>query len=222
MAELPKDEPFGSSAFFRPFSRREVKRMKKVIYVTFFVSMLTFFSDSVAQDLPRLFSGRIQTVDNAGRTIDVMTGDKSMVFQISKDTMIKTDYGDDMPFSQLKPTMSVVVEYMKEGDSVHPLSVKVNTLPSGFGKKQTAEQRFCGRIQNVEDTGRNIVVTDGEKTMAFHISQDTKTNVPFANFKNGMPVKVEYLRKGGINQTLSINARAMTRGAGKKQKVGKK
>jgi len=189
--------------------------MKKVIYVTFFVSMLAFFSGSMAQDLPQLFSGRIQTIDNANGTIDVMAGDKTMVFHISKDTKIKTDYGEDMLFSQLKITMSVVVEYMKEGDSIHPLSVKVNTLPSGYSKFQK-QQQFNGVIQNVEEAGRNIVVTDGKKTMAFLISQDTKSNVPITDLKSGTPVKIEYLYKGAINQTLSINAKAKSKGIGKK------
>jgi len=195
--------------------------MKKVIYVTFFVSMLAFFSGSVAQDLPRLFSGRIQTVDNAGRTIDVMTGDKTMVFQISKDTKIKTDYGDDMPFSQLKTTMSVVIEYMKEGDSIHPLSVKVNTLPSGYAKFQK-QQQFNGVIQTVEGGLRNIVVADGGKTMVFHIYPDTKINVPIADLKSGTPVNVEYSKMGGHNHPLSINAIAKSKGTGIKQKAGKK
>ncbi len=192
--------------------------MKKIIYVTFFVSMLAFFSGSLAQDLPRLFSGRIQTVDNAGRMIEVMTGDKSMVFQISKDTKIKTDYGDDMHFSQLKITMSVVVEYMKEGDNIHPLSVKVYTLPTGDAKNQK-QQQFSGVIQTVEEGLRNIVVTDGQKTISFHLSQDTKTNVPIADLKPGVLVKVGYLYKGAINQTLSINAsiaRAKSKDTGKK------
>ena len=189
--------------------------MKRVIYVTFFVSMLAFFSGSVAQDLPRLFSGRIQTVDNANRMIDVMTGDKSMAFQISKDTKIKTDYGDDMPFSQLKITMSVLVEYMKEGDYIHPLSVKVNTLPSGFTtnqrQPQPQPQQFSGLIQNVEEAGRNIVVTDGGKTMVFHIYPATKINVPIADLKSGTPVNVEYSKMGGHNHSLSINASLVNR-----------
>ncbi len=197
--------------------------MKKIIFVTFFVSMLAFFSGSLAQDLPRLFSGRIQTVDNAGRMIDVMNGDMSMVFQISKDTKIKTDYGDDMHFSQLKITMSVVVEYMKEGDNIHPLSVKVYTFPSGVttNQKQPNQRQFSGVIQNVEEAGRNIVVTDGQKTLAFHISQDTKSNVPIADLKSGTPVKIDYLYKGAINQTLSIDAKAKSKGT-RKQKVGSK
>jgi hypothetical protein len=218
-----KGGTFGSSAFFRPFSRKEVKRMKKVIYVTIFVSLLAFFSSSGAQDLPRLFSGRIQKVDSAGGTIVVMVGEKTMVFQISKDTRIKTDLGEDMPFNQLQVTMSVVVEYMKEGDKIHPLSIKVNTLPTGYAKNKK-QQQFDGVIQKVQEEGRNIIVADGEKTMNFPILQDTKINVPFAELKSGMPVSVEYLKKGALNYPLSINARstkAMSRGTGKKQKGGK-
>ena len=195
--------------------------MKKLIYGAFFVSILAFFSVSVAQDLPRLFSGRIQTVDNASETIAVRTGDNTMAFQISRETRIKTDFGEDVPFNQLKATMSVVVEYMKEGDTIHPFSIKVNTLPSGYASNRKLQQ-LCGVIQTVEEGGRNIVVTDGQKTMAFHISQDTKTNVPISDLKSGTRVKIDYLYKGAINQTLSINAKAKSKGTGKKQTAGNK
>jgi len=202
----------------------EVKSMKKLIYGAFFVSMLAFFSVSVAQDLPRLFSGRIQTVDNAGGTIVVRTGDNTMVFQISRDTRIKTDFGEDMLFNQLKTTMSVVVEYMKEGDNIHPLSVKVNTLPSGYGNSQKLQQ-FSGMIQTVEEGGKNIVVSDGVKTMVFHIYQDTKTNVPITDLKSGTRVCIRYSAMGALNHPLSIyakNAKAMSKATGKKQTGGKK
>jgi hypothetical protein len=198
--------------------------MKKFIFVTFFVSMLAFFSGSVAQDLPRLFSGRIQTVDNAGGTIVVMAGEKTMVFQISKDTRIKTDFGEDLLVSQLKMTMSVVVEYMKEGDTIHPLSIKVNTLPSGYANSQKL-QRFSGVIQTVEEGGKNIVVSDGEKTMVFHIYQDTKTNVPITDLKSGTRVCIRYSAMGALNHPLSIyakNAKAMSKATGKKQTGGNK
>jgi hypothetical protein len=195
--------------------------MKKNFYVIFILIMCAFSSGSVAQDLPRLFSGRIQTVDNAGGTIVVRTGDNTMVFQISKDTRIKTDFGEDMPFNQLKTTMSVVVEYMKEGDTIHPFSIKVNTLPSGYANNRKLQQ-LCGVIQTVEEGGRNIVVTDGQKTMAFHISQDTKSNVPISDLKSGTRVKIDYLYKGAINQALSINAKAKSKGTGKKQTGGNK
>lgn len=198
--------------------------MKKFIYATIFVSMLAFFSGSVAQDLPRLFSGRIQTVDNASGTIVVRTGDNTMAFQISRDTRIKTDFGEDMLFNQLKMTMSVVVEYMKEGDTIHPLSIKVNTLPSGYANSKKLQQ-FSGVIQTVEEGGKNIIVSDGEKTMAFHIYQDTKTNVPFTDLKKGTQVCIRYSAMGALNHPLSIyakHAKAMRKGTGKKQTGGNK
>jgi hypothetical protein len=176
--------------------------MKKVIYVAFFVSLLAFLSISVAQDLARIFSGRIQTIDAAARTIVVMSGEKAMVFRISENTTIKTDYGEKLAFTELKITMSVTVEYTKEGDNIHPLSVKVSTMPKGIGKKQ--KQEFSGKIQSVDDATRTIVVTGGGGTETFHIFQDTKLNVPFAELKNGTPVNVEYYKTGNLNHPLSI------------------
>jgi len=114
--------------------------MKKAIYTAVFMTLLAFFSGSVAQETPLVFSGVISKVDNVARTIVVTGGEEGMVFPVSEDTTIKTDYGKDVPFATLKNGMSVSVEYIKKGDDIHPLKIKINTRPSGFGKKQKEKQ----------------------------------------------------------------------------------
>jgi len=184
--------------------------MKKVIYVTFLASLLAFLSISMAQDITRIFSGRIQTIDAAARTIVVMSGEKEMVFRIENAT-IKTDYGEKLAFNELKITMSVTVEYTKEGDNIHPLSVKVNTMPKGIGKKQ--KQEFDGKIETVDVTSRTITVKGEEKSMDFRIFGDTKIktdsgdNVPITELKKGMSVNVEYYKMGNLNHPLNIKKR---------------
>jgi hypothetical protein len=192
--------------------------MKKFIYVTFLASLLVFLSISVAQDLTRIFSGRIQTIDAANRTIVVKSGEKEMVFRISGNATIKTDYGEKMAFNELKITMSVTVEYTKEGDSIHPLSVKVNTMPKGIGNKQ--KQEYIGWIETVDDATRTIVVRGGGETESFHIFQDTKIDVPFNELKKGMLVNVEYYKMGNLKHPLRINAKLSSKATGKKQKAG--
>lgn len=114
--------------------------MKKAIYTAVFMTLLAFFSGSVAQETLLMFSGVISEVDNVARTIVVTGEGKGMVFPVSEDTTIKMDLGKDVPFATLKNGMSVSVEYIKKGDDIHPLKIKINTGPSGFGKKQKEKQ----------------------------------------------------------------------------------
>jgi hypothetical protein len=149
---LPNSTFFGilvnkdSTEKAKPFARRgrkaagEVKEVKKAIYATVVVTLFAFFASSLAQDLPRIFSGRIQTVDGASRTIAVMSSENEIIFRVAENTTIKTDHGGKVDFNELKSAMSVTVEYMKEGDDIHPLSIKVNTMPKGFGKIQKENQ----------------------------------------------------------------------------------
>ena len=201
--------------------------MKKAIYATVVVTLLGFFAGSLAQDLPRIFSGRIQTVDGASRTIAVMSGEKAMAFRISGDTAIKTDYGEKMAFTDLKITMSVAVEYMKEGDDIHPLSIKVSTMPKGFGKAGEA-QTFSGMIVNVDAAAGTITVMGKEGSMVFQIYGDTNIksdsgdNVPLGELKKGMSVTVQYMKKGTNIHPVSIKVGTMPKGSGKKLTRGKK
>jgi hypothetical protein len=86
-------------------------------------------SSSVMQDIPLLFSGMISTV-SAG-TIVVKGDGKDMVFLISEDTSIKTDYGQKVSFSELKNGRPVTIEYIKKGDDNHARSVTVSILQAG-------------------------------------------------------------------------------------------
>ena len=86
-------------------------------------------SSSVMQDIPLLFSGMISTV-SAG-TIVVTGEGTNMVFLISEDTSIKTDYGKDVSFSELKNGSPVTIEYIKKGDDNHARSIKVSLLLAG-------------------------------------------------------------------------------------------
>jgi hypothetical protein len=86
-------------------------------------------SSSVMQDIPLLFSGMISTF-SAG-TIVVTGEGKNMVFLISEDTSIKTDYGKDISFNELKNGSPVTIEYIKKGDDNHARSIKVSILQAG-------------------------------------------------------------------------------------------
>ncbi len=227
MAELPKDETSGSLAFFSTLSGEEVKEMKKAIYATVVVALLAFFAGSLAQDSPRIFSGRIQTIDGGSKTIAVRSGEKQMAFRISGDTAIKADHGEKLAFADLKVTMSVTVEYMKEGDDVHPLSVKVSTMPKGFGKAGQA-QTFSGKIETVDVAGGTVTVTGKEGSMVFqtygdtNIKSDSGDNVPLGELKKGMSVTVQYFSKGASIHPVSINVGTMPKGSGKTYTRGKK
>jgi len=97
-------------------------------------------SEPLVQETPRLFSGVINKVDYGARTI-VVTGEvKDMAFLVSEGTRIETDFGKNVPFAELKTAMSVTIEYMENGDDIHPLSIRVSTMPGGFGKKQKEKQ----------------------------------------------------------------------------------
>jgi hypothetical protein len=86
-------------------------------------------SSSVMQDIPLLFSGMISTV---GSGTIVVTGEgKDMVFLVSEDTNIKTDYGQKVSFSELKNGRPVTVEYIKKGDDNHARGVTVSILQAG-------------------------------------------------------------------------------------------
>ena len=200
--------------------------MKKAIYATIFMTLLFFPSGPVAQELPRPFTGRIQTVDVAARMIAIMAEEKTIVFYISEDTSIKTDYGVNVPFAELKITMLVTVDYLKKGDDIYALSIKISTMPTGFQKGE--EQTLCGRIQSVDVAAWTITVMGKGKTVVFQIFGDTKIkadsgeNVPLAELKNGMLVTIDYIKKGNSNHPVSIQVSTIPKGIGKKQKGGKK
>jgi hypothetical protein len=120
----------------------EVGKMKKVLCGLVLLGSLAFFSASMAQDLPRIFSGRITEIDSNAGTVVVKDGERDMAFPISDDTKIKTEYGVAVPFKELKNDTQVTVEYqMKDGNTIQPLSIKTIGMRKGFGKKQKEKQK---------------------------------------------------------------------------------
>lgn len=91
-------------------------------------------SEPLVDTTPRLFSGVISAV-GAG-TIAVTGEGSDMVFPIFEDTRIVTDEGKDIPFTELKAEMSVTVEYVRNGDDIHPLSIQVSGMSKGVPTRQ--------------------------------------------------------------------------------------
>lgn len=88
-------------------------------------------SESSEQETSRLFSGLINGVDDSGRSITVTGEGKEMVFTVSEDTRITTDYGKNVPFSELKNGSPVTIEYIEKDGNYQARSVKVSLLQAG-------------------------------------------------------------------------------------------
>jgi hypothetical protein len=117
------------------------------------------FSSSGVGETPLLFSGLISTVGSG--TIVIKGDGKDMVFLISEDTIIKTDYGQKVSFSELKNERPVTVEYIRKGDDNHARSVTVSILQAGTtnavekdndGKDITGP----GKLQNPSETQKGV------------------------------------------------------------------
>jgi len=96
-------------------------------------------SKPLVDTTPRLFSGVISSV-GAG-TIAVTGEGGDMVFLVSGDTKIAAGEGKNVPLTELKPDMSVTVEYMKDGNDNRALSIRVSTMPSGVPTRQKAPKK---------------------------------------------------------------------------------
>jgi hypothetical protein len=111
-------------------------------------------SSPVMQDTPLLFSGMISTV---GAGTIVVTGEgKDMVFLVSEDTSIKTDYGQKISFSELKNGRPVTIEYIKEGGDNHARSVTVSILLAGTTNAVEGNQDGVGKRQNAGETQKGV------------------------------------------------------------------
>jgi hypothetical protein len=88
-------------------------------------------SEPLEQEIARLFSGLINGVDGSGRSITVTGEGKEMVFTVSEDTRITTDYGKNVSFSELKNGSPVTVEYIEKDGDHQARSVKVSFLLAG-------------------------------------------------------------------------------------------
>jgi hypothetical protein len=111
-------------------------------------------SSSVMQDIPLLFSGMISTV-SAG-TIVVTGEGKDMVFLISEDTSIKTDYGKNVSFNELKSGKSVTIEYIKKGDENQARSITVSLLSAGITNEALENPDAPGKRQNAGETQKGV------------------------------------------------------------------
>lgn len=111
-------------------------------------------SSPVVQDTPSLFSGVISTV---GAGMIVVTGEgEDMVFLVSEDTSIKTDYGQKASFSELKNGRSVTIEYIKKGGDNHARGVTVNILLAGTTNAVEGNQDGVGKRQNAGETQKGV------------------------------------------------------------------
>jgi hypothetical protein len=117
------------------------------------------FSSSGMGETPLLFSGLISTVGSG--TIVVKGEGKDMVFLISEDTGIKTDYGQNVSFSELKNGRPVTIEYIKKGDDNHARSVTVSILQAGTTNavekdKDGKDITGPGKFQNPSETQKGV------------------------------------------------------------------
>jgi len=111
-------------------------------------------SSPEVQDTPLLFSGMISTI---GAGTIVVTGEgKDMVFLVSEDTSIKTDYGQKISFSELKNGRPVTIEYIKEGGDNHARSVTVSILQAGTTNDTLENQDGAGKRQNAGETQKGV------------------------------------------------------------------
>jgi len=88
-------------------------------------------SESPELETPRLFSGLISGVDNSERSIAVTADGREMVFAVSEETIIRTDTGKRLPFSELRNGGPVMIEYIEKGGELQARSVTVSILEAG-------------------------------------------------------------------------------------------
>ena len=117
------------------------------------------FSSSGVGETPLLFSGLISTVGSG--TIVVKGEGKDMVFLVSEGTSIKTDYGQNVSFGQLKNGSPVTIEYIKKGGDNHANSITVTILQAGttntVGKdKDGKDITGPGKLQNPSETQKGV------------------------------------------------------------------
>ena len=88
-------------------------------------------SGSPELETPRLFSGLISGVDDSARSVAVTGDGKEMVFTVSDDTIIRTESGKNLAFSELKNDRPVTIEYVEKGGQLQASSVTVSLLQAG-------------------------------------------------------------------------------------------
>jgi len=114
-------------------------------------------SASREMETPRLFSGLISGVDDSTKSVTVTGDGKEMVFTVSEDTIIRTDYGKDLPFSELKNDRSVTIEYVEKGGELQARSVTVSILQAGATNAvQDNQTPGPGQLQNPSDAQKSV------------------------------------------------------------------
>jgi len=88
-------------------------------------------SGSPELELPRLFSGLISGADESARSVAVTGGGDELVFAVSDETIIRTDYGKNLPFSELKNGRSVTIDYIEKGGELQARSMSVSIQQAG-------------------------------------------------------------------------------------------
>ena len=111
-------------------------------------------SSSGMGETPLLFSGLISSVGSG--TIVVKGEGEDMVFLISEGTSIKTDYGQNVSFSELKNGRPVTVEYIKRGGDHHARSVTVSILRAGTTNDALENPDAPGKRQNAGDIQKGV------------------------------------------------------------------
>lgn len=105
-------------------------------------------SSSVEQERPLLFSGLISNIGYSGKSIVVTGEEKEMIFTVLEDTTIKTDYGKNVTFNELKSGKSVTIEYIKKGDENQARSITVSLLSAGITNEALENPDAPGKRQN--------------------------------------------------------------------------
>lgn len=118
-------------------------------------------SEPMEQETPRLFSGLINGVDDSGRSITVTGEGKEMVFTVSEDTRITTDYGKNVSFSELKNGSPVTIEYIEKDGDHQARTVKVSLLQAGVSNAVEDNQAGKpnpgpGQIENPGDIQKGV------------------------------------------------------------------
>lgn len=88
------------------------------------------------------FSGVIEKVDEVGKSIDVKRKvkkeEKVLTFAIADDTKISKGK-ETLKLSDLKPKMSVSIDYKKDGEKLVAIAIKVAVPKASAPKKKTEE-----------------------------------------------------------------------------------
>jgi hypothetical protein len=96
-------------------------------------------------------------ISTIGSETIVVTGEgNDMVFLVSKDTSIKTDYGKKVSFGELKNGQRVTVEYIKKGGDNRASGLTVSILQAGATNAVEGNQAGVGQLQNPGKTQKSV------------------------------------------------------------------